>query len=387
MVRSRARSIGFTAVFSVVLTLGPAYHAGTTSNPGTGLVGEQPVTTSVDTELAASYLRNDPAGQPGDVSRTIGDILAKYETQPLDWHSLQALTSETSLDFATIYFARRVLTQAENRRLQQEFLQEVRHLRKTESGRYRTEDDARAYRFLFVPGFHYRTDRHTGADFAGPRAFLSQLGLQTVLIETEEDGTVEENAQIIARAIRREMASTPLLILVSASKGGPEVALTFGKFLTDHDAARIKAWVSVGGLLNGTYLADHAVTWPTWWLARVVLWLKGIDARGIKGLTVEASRPRFASLRFPEGLFTLQYIGVPLSGQISEDVAGRYAELAAYGPNDGLTLLADELVPGGHVILEPGLDHFFRDPEIHLKTLALANVVVREIRSQQAEVR
>jgi hypothetical protein len=44
-----------------------------------------------------------------------------------------------------------------------------------------------------------------------------------------------------------------------------------------------------------------------------------------------------------------------------------------------MTLLADELVPGSHVILEPGLDHFYRDPDINLKALALASLVMREI--------
>ena len=61
------------------------------------------------------------------------------------------------------------------------------------------------------------------------------------------------------------------------------------------------------------------------------------------------------------------------------DRRGRYEQLLPYGPNDGLTLLADELIPGGKAVLEIGLDHYYRDPEIDLNALALASVVVREL--------
>ncbi len=54
-------------------------------------------------------------------------------------------------------------------------------------------------------------------------------------------------------------------------------------------------------------------------------------------------------------------------------------ELRKYGPNDGLTLLADELLPNGVTVIEPRLDHFYRDPEIDLKSLALANTVADEL--------
>jgi hypothetical protein len=46
------------------------------------------------------------------------------------------------------------------------------------------------------------------------------------------------------------------------------------------------------------------------------------------------------------------------------------------GPNDGSTLLADELVPGGIVVTNIGLDHYYKDPIIELKTIALAYVVL-----------
>ena len=85
------------------------------------------------------------------------------------------------------------------------------------------------------------------------------------------------------------------------------------------------------------------------------------------------------SIRLPRHILVVQYVGAPLSGDISDDATNRYTYLRKYGPNDGLTLLADELVPHGITIIEPGVDHFYRDPEINLKSLAIANLVAEEL--------
>jgi hypothetical protein len=61
------------------------------------------------------------------------------------------------------------------------------------------------------------------------------------------------------------------------------------------------------------------------------------------------------------------------------DVRSRYNYLRKFGPNDGSTLLADDLMPGGITIVEPGFDHFYRDPDINLKSLALANLVAEKL--------
>ena len=41
-----------------------------------------------------------------------------------------------------------------------------------------------------------------------------------------------------------------------------------------------------------------------------------------------------------------------------------------------MTLLADELMPQGHVILDIGSDHWFRDPEIDTKALTLTQLML-----------
>ena len=93
-----------------------------------------------------------------------------------------------------------------------------------------------------------------------------------------------------------------------------------------------------------------------------------------------------ASVALRQGPRTLvvQYVAAPLSGNVADEVKARYSYLRKFGPNDGLTLLADELLPGGVTVIEPELDHFYRDPEINLKSLAIANFVADELNARPA---
>lgn len=306
-------------------------------------------------------------------------VTARFDHRPLDTHSLQQLARETSVDTAAIYFTERIMR--EHAALNTAFRQEVARLRAGNAGITAASATA-PYQFLFVPGFHYQTNTTTGADLARQRHRLAQAGYDVRLVAVDEDGVIERNAAIIAASIHDAARDGRPIILVSASKGGAETAFALGRLLDAETAEAVKAWVSVGGLLRGTYLADHAQAWPRSWFARLVAWHVGFDAGVIADLTVVRNRPRFASLNIPQHIMMVQYIGVPLSGQVARDVHGRYRELSRYGPNDGLTTLADQLIPGGHVIVDLGLDHFFRDPDIDLKTLAFANLITAFLSSE-----
>jgi hypothetical protein len=49
------------------------------------------------------------------------------------------------------------------------------------------------------------------------------------------------------------------------------------------------------------------------------------------------------------------------------------------GPNDGLTMLVDQLLPGGLTIIEPGVDHYFDHPDRELRSLALLEVLLKRL--------
>jgi hypothetical protein len=94
---------------------------------------------------------------------------------------------------------------------------------------------------------------------------------------------------------------------------------------------------------------------------------------------VRALRAKFDQRTMSWELLRVDYVGAPLSGQVAADVKGRWKTLERFGPNDGLTLLADEILNSGRVVFEIGQDHYFRDPEIDLKALALACLVLEQL--------
>ncbi len=87
----------------------------------------------------------------------------------------------------------------------------------------------------------------------------------------------------------------------------------------------------------------------------------------------------FDRLSLPSDVLMLQYVGAPLSGHIGEETRDRYRILRRFGPNDALTLLADELITDGFVVTEVGLDHYFRAPDIDIRTVALTYAVLDEL--------
>jgi hypothetical protein len=378
------RLLRLFGIISLIAAPLPTLGASYLKLPAKGYLAGEPISTTVDSGLAKYYLENSLSRTAvnSELEQRITDIEQRFKERPLDWLTLREISAETTPDFATLFFIRQSLSDGRNARLQKAYWQEVNRIdaitRRT-SRALAARSELRKYKLIFVPGFHYLSDQSSGADFYNQRQLFRQLGLYIELAATQEDGTIEENAAIIAGVVRSESRSSTPLILISASKAGPETALALGKMLEPSETTSVKAWLSVGGLIEGTFLADHVTGWPKSWLARIVLRYSGIDPRSLPGMTTTASRERMKEIRLPLHIFMLQFVGAPLSGDIANDVRDRYIELRKYGPNDGLTLLADELVPQGATIIEPGLDHFYRDPQIDLKSLALANIVADEL--------
>ena len=352
-----------------------------------GRVGDQAVDTTVDSAITRYYLEEYLAGRSGptETDQRIREALKQSDALPLTNTLLRDLTERFSCDFATLYFVDRVYREDTNRRFQQAFHAHLAAVRAVK-GSLALPAAHKQYLITFVPGYAYETDPKTGADFARQRRLLDRAGLETVLIETEELANIEENARIIAQQLVRLAQRRRPIVLVSTSKAGPEVALALGRELTPGQSQAVVAWISIGGLLRGSPYADWASKWPKNWVAGLVFWSQGLKPKVIRNLTTTERRPVFESLTFPDHIFMVQWVGAPLSGHIKKYARHRYNVIKKIGPNDGLTLLADEIIPGGVVITDIGLDHYYRDPEIDLKTFALANVVLEELeRKESAE--
>ena len=367
------------AALLVLLCLLPACSMFRSPLPVAGVVAGQPVATTVDTALARYYIEHY---LPGHRTRPAWDTLLDSLTASLGVgvptkEQLKTIAHDYSTDLATLLLVHRLWNDPANQDIQALFataLSEVKSLAHT--GRLSTLNISQDYLMVFAPGWFYQSDPTSGADFAQPRRIVAQLGLQTYLLPTEENGSVERNAAIIAEHLRRLSAEHTRMVLVSASKAGPEVAYALAMLETAEQVHNVKAWVNIGGVLRGSALADAAVRWPQRWYVSLFI-LRGDSFAGVQSLTTARSAKRLAGARLPERVLIVNYVGIPLSGQVSERARPGYVRLRKEGPNDGLTPIVDEILLGSVTIVELGLDHFYWHPEMPLRTVAMAQAVIQ----------
>ncbi len=346
----------------------PLFPVATTLN-------ERPLAIQVDSELAAYYISDylqDRRSKPA-YDALIQSFSADSGVPGAD--QLRKITQATSPDFSALYLANSLLRVPRNRAVNGAF---SRWYDVISSGTYEHRANPAAsgkYEILFVPGWLYKSDRTTGADFSKQRTLLRAHGIPNALISTLENGTVEANAGIIAGYLRSKATSGAKIILVSASKGGPETALAL--HMLKGESHHVIAWINVGGILGGTLLADRAARWPWRWFVKLVI-LRGGSLEGIESLRTASGRRRAAEIGSLDNLIVINYVGIPMQSQVNERAKTGFALMKEQAPNDGLTFILDEIQPAarGATIVELGLDHYFAHENIDMKTLALAYTVV-----------
>ncbi len=312
----------------------------------------------------------------------IGTIESKIEDVAVSHTFLESVTEAYSTDLATLVLWQSLSRNSVNQQVQKIFAEEFSRLKdESQTGQAGSLSNHNDYLVVFAPGWFYKSQPENGADFAKPRSVLANAGLKTALINVEENGTVERNAELITSELARLGQTRESIILVSASKAGPEVALALTRLQQAGASHNVKAWLNIGGVLHGSVLADTALTWPVCWYAKLFV-VRGESFAGIESLTTKNSKERAEQNTLLPGITVVNYVGIPLSGQVSDRARLGYSLLRAKGPNDGLTLILDEIPANSITIADLGLDHFFGDPDIHYKTVALANTVIRLVEAR-----
>lgn len=362
------------AVYLLAIALGLA--AGCSGRPSglpaQGRVGRQMVATRVDAEMARYYLSTYLSGRRlnPDADRRIDSVYAAADNPVPDRRELKALAREFSLDFAALHFADRLARIPLNQRYQTDFERILNDTRRAFAEERETlRPDTAGYTVFFVPGYLYRSHRQTGADFRDPREILTRLGMANAFIATDEDGPIEANAARVAEAIAAARTAGKQIILVSASKSSPEVALALTR-LGPGGSRRVAAWINIVGALQGSPLADEHLR------HRLQYIVGRVDPDGVRSLATPISRSRFATFRIPPRILVVNYIGIPLSGSISSLARRGFEAIREEGPNDGLSLLPDLVVPGAPTLIEMGSDHFLLSERMDVKTVALATALV-----------
>lgn len=322
------------------------------------------LTTTVDHQLAKNIIENPNA-------HVVEDFFRKYREYELNTYTLSKISHEYSNDVATFYFLTELYRDSINRFCQALYQKSVSNDEQT------FYSSLKNYHFVFIPGLGYKEDTTTGADFSRQRRLLDQYGISNELIETEEWGLSNVNALIIADELKLINESNNNILIVSASKGGLETAIALSELLRPDEINNVKSWISVGGILKGSPIADNYLKAPKCWVAEFMLWTKGKNIDIVKDLSYKKRSVEFEKLNLPEHINVIHFLGVPLATQINKEIKRRYCSMIELGPNDGLTPIADEITKNGYVISELGLDHYYRDELIDKKTLALAYVAIK----------
>ncbi|NND68498.1 MAG: hypothetical protein HKN19_13000 [Halioglobus sp.] len=366
-------------VVLIILALVKAANAHAERHTVEGVLAGIAVHTTVDSPYAKALLeapRSAHVAEPWPGCQSLQDVPTA--------EALTALSRKYSPDTATALLIRCLGEIPEIARAQRLFLDNVAAARADFSALAEKlaphRDD---YLLLFVPGWGYRENgAETGADLRRPRELMSEMGFTNVLVPLLDNGGVEENAAILSAALREALASNKRVVLVSASSGGPTVVAS----LTEPDIAGhagLAGWLNICGVLNGSPVIDAFTHWSRAWLLRLVSMFEGWRYPDLLSLSRSQSASRYRRFHAPPQLTIVNYVGIPFSGQVSDEGRFFYNLLKKQGPNDGLTLITEAMAPG-YTVLAVGSDHFINeDPAIDRKTLALLPVMLELIDEEQ----
>jgi hypothetical protein len=337
------------------------------------------VNTLVDSAIASQLINNNGQQLPETVAAEMRTRLSCDSLDALpDAQTMQEISRDYSTDTATALLIQCLATVPQIQHSQELFLAELEMRRKADSAQAAfLAAKVNEYMVLIVPGWGYQTNAaETGADLARPREIVTALGFENHLVEVADTTSVADGAKTLVAAVNQYQHSGKKILLVSASSGGPIVALA----LSDPTMAanlKLVGWLNICGVLHGTPVIDGFMPFPKNLLLHAIAWYEGWNYTDLLSLSRAHSSPRYSNFLPPAHLTIVNYIGIPFSGHVGEQ--GFYSMLKTQGPNDGLTLIPDALAPG-YTIMAVGMDHFVNnDPEIEIKTAALVPVLLKLI--------
>jgi hypothetical protein len=85
-------------------------------------------------------------------------------------------------------------------------------------------------------------------------------------------------------------------------------------------------------------------------------------------------------------VLVVNYLGIPVTGTISFWGRRGFTSLRKHGPNDGVSLLSDMIIPGGVTLADLENDHFMRGKPLDITTVALAISAIRWLEHPDREL-
>ncbi|MCB1307799.1 MAG: hypothetical protein KDK30_06455 [Leptospiraceae bacterium] len=275
----------------------------------------------------------------------------------LDQQALRTVTKETlDPDKAAALFYQRGIQVPRNRAFY-EYLNRKEKVLREQLPDY----SDRNVLFAVVPGMFYKDNPTIGADGAQIRRLAAQLGLKQDLVEVEQTGTVAENAQFICDYVKSR-TDVNAIILASVSKGSGDIKKALQICGEDPGFQKVIGWFNIGGINKGTLLINEIENhWNYKLEARSYFCWNGYDWDGFLSMRAGPDAPLNFEIDIPDHILLINVIAVPIYRFVTERAKPYWLHLAQFGPNDGMSLLADLTIPEGITWLSWRNDHYFRN--------------------------
>ncbi len=288
--------------------------------------------------------------------------IKRYKDIELTEDFLQKINAENGLDQATAILY--------------EYLSKKHHafISAIDSQQPRVSSLIKPLKLIIVPGMFYKEYPEMGGDGLFIKEIAKKFGIKCELVNLHSRGSVSQNKIVLKEKLLKENHEN--VWIISFSKGSTEVRLCLEELKEERVPNNIKGWISIAGLLKGTFLGDEKLqsffTKTIWYATSKIL---GINHYLSKEMSL--SNPLLKKhMALPSDLEIIHIIGVPLASHLQQSLTiKRYPRLAKFGPNDGIINLGDFLELPGNVYPLWGTDHFFRSHNISALIYKMLNYI------------
>ena len=211
-------------------------------------------------------------------------------------------------------------------------------------------------KLLIAPSGFYKELPEYAGDGSLVMEIANQFGLNSEIIPVNTKGSITENANVIVEYLKKEPSDR--IIIFSLSKGGSDLFLALEA--APELQKKILVWVSFCGIFKGTLLADQFLSKRgiRKWLQDGIFRTLGITREFLPEFSyTKGVLAKEVTLRLPN---VISVIGVPIESHLRGNLLRRFRTLSPNGPNDGISLHLDSILPESKIYPVWGADHYFR---------------------------
>lgn len=211
-------------------------------------------------------------------------------------------------------------------------------------------------KLLIAPSGFYKELPEYAGDGSLVIEIANQFGLDSEIIPLNTKGSITENANIIREYLKKETSDK--IIIFSLSKGGSDLLLALEQ--ESELQKKILVWVSFCGIFKGTLLSDQFLSRRgiKKWLQDGIFRSLGIAREFLPEFSyTKGVLAKEVTLRLPNAI---SVIGVPIESHLRGNLLRRFKTLSPNGPNDGISLHLDSILPESKIYPVWGADHYFR---------------------------